>query len=166
MNAIKSLVLDAVGWIVTDMVLNRLEQQIMDWGMGRKSDARSPFAVSDWVQYFKDAVELGAARFVNEQYQRAFDTSDPFQREIKSTLDSLGLGTLPSDFGEYRERVVPTLKQDLGPELYQRFIESNYSLNVGGLNAWFSLLNGMKRRPMNKPKKKQPIKKPLFLGVL
>ena len=139
-QVIKETVLDAIGWTVTDIVLNRLEQQIIDWGMGRKSDARSPFAVSDWVQYFKDAVELGAARFVNEQYQRAFDTSDPFQREIKSTLDSLGLGTLPSDFGEYRERVVPTLKQDLGPELYQRFIESNYSLNVGGLNAWFSLL--------------------------
>lgn len=133
LNLVKEVALDAVAWTIKDRVINVLKQKIVDWGTGRKSDAMQPFAVSDWVQYFKDAVALGAAKYITEFRQTEIEP------RIKDVLVNLGFDTAAQDLAEYRQYARSTLKQDLGDD-YQRFIDSGYSLNVGGWKSWFSLM--------------------------
>jgi len=63
---IKETILDAIGWTISDMILKPLEQKIINWGLGRKSDANEPFAVSDWAKYFLNALDISSAKFVQE----------------------------------------------------------------------------------------------------
>lgn len=134
LNLVKEVALDAVAWTIKDRVINVLKQKIMDWGMGRKSDAMQPFAVSDWVQYFKDAVALGAAKYITE-FRRT-----KIEPEIKKVLENLGFDTYAGDLLEYHQYAESTLEKDLGTERYQRFKDSDYSLLAGGWNALFSLM--------------------------
>lgn len=136
---IKELLLDTIGHTITQTILGVLKQKIMDWGHGRKSDAMQPFQVSDWVEYFKDAIALGAAKWITQEFEQVFDTADEFQRNMKNTLDSLGFGTYAQDLLTYSQYARPTLQDDLGNR-YQGFVDSGYSLGRGGWDAWFSMM--------------------------
>ncbi len=65
-QAIKDLVLDAVGWAVTDQILQPLKQKIQDWGMGKTSDDNKPFFVIDWKEFANEALDVASARFIEE----------------------------------------------------------------------------------------------------
>jgi len=141
MQAIKELVLDAIGWTVSDMILKRLEAKIIAWGQGRNTDAMKPFAVSDWIQYFRDAVALGAAKYIAE-YDKIWDTKDKFHQQMKDTLDSLGFSTDSEYLPTYSEYARPTLKEEMeaaGVD-YDAFVNSGYSLMQGGWAGWFAQL--------------------------
>lgn len=134
MGVIKETVLDAIGWMVSDMILKRLETKIIAWGTGRKSPANEPFAITDWVKFFRDAVALGAANYIVEFRQAEIEP------RIKETLENLGFDTPAQDLLEYHEYARSTLEDDLGDN-YQPFIDSGYSLQAGGdWDAWFSLM--------------------------
>ena len=136
-NAIKETVLDAIGWVVTDMVVKRLEADIIAWGQGRKTVAMQPFVISDWIQFFRDAVTRGAAKFINEEYETLFDSSNPCEINLKGVLDSLGFNIYPED-RTYSQYAKPTLTHDLATCL--ELIDSGYSIVKGGWNSWFSLM--------------------------
>ncbi len=138
---LKELVLDTIGHTITQSILQRLEQKIADWGMGRNSDSNEPLAVIDWVQFFNEAVNRGAAKFIAD-YEQVFDLSDRFQSSMKSFLDSLGFDTYPQDLPNYAYSARPTLKNDLEDAglNYQDFVDSGYSLVKGGWAGWFSMM--------------------------
>jgi len=133
MQAIKEIVLDAIGWVISDMVIKRLEVKIINWGTGRTSPANRPFAVSNWVQYFKDAVAIGTAKYIAE-----FERTE-IEPQIKETLRSLGFDTYAQDALSYSQYARSTLEDDLG-ENYQPFVDSGYSLQAGGWAGWFSMM--------------------------
>ncbi len=133
-TTLKELILDTIGHTITQTILRLLEQKIRDWGAGRKSDANEPFAVSDWVRYFKEAAERGVAKYIVDFEQTKIEP------EIKQVLENLGLTTLPGDLAQYHQYAESTLEQDLGTERYQQFKDSGYSLSAGGWDAWFSMM--------------------------
>jgi hypothetical protein len=63
---IKEYVLDAVGWVVSDVMLKRLEKNIQEWGMGRKSSIQLPFGVEDFKDYFDEFLNIASAKFLDE----------------------------------------------------------------------------------------------------
>ena len=137
LKTIKDLALDTIGHTITQTVLTVLKQKIMDWGMGRKSDSMQPFQVTDWIQFFKDAAALGAAKYIAEFEQTKIEPG------IKSIMRNLGFDTYAQDMLVYRDYARSTLEEDLGGN-YQNFVDSNYSLQAGGWQGWFSLM-----RPQN-----------------
>lgn len=143
-GAIKETVLDAIGWTVSDMVLNRLMIKIQNWGMGRSNDSNEPFAVIDWKLFFKQAINIGSARFISEAGQIFSNSPDKFTRTIGRTLESIGFLTYSSDLPLYSQYARPTLIQELGNNIYEDFINSGYSIQRGGWTSWFSLI-----RPQN-----------------
>ncbi len=138
-HTIKEVVLDAIGWVFADTILKPLEQRIMNWGLGRTSAANEPFLIVDWGEFFKQALIVGTAKFIAE-YDLIWDTADDLDNRIKGTLDSLGFNRYYEEFRGYSEYARTTLYSDLGPDRYQPFINSGYSLRVGGWPAWFSML--------------------------
>lgn len=135
---IKEIALDAAAWALTDVVIARLVVKIRDWGMGRESDAMEPFAVTDFLKYFKYRAAIGAAEFIAE-YDAIWDLSDNFDRGVKQALDSLGFGTNLYDLPSYRYYARPTLRNDMGAN-YDNFVNSGYSMRAGGWDGWFSLM--------------------------
>jgi len=61
---IKEYILDAVGNVISNMVLKRLEQNIYDWGTGRKSSIRLPFGIEDFNDYFDEFLNVASAKFI------------------------------------------------------------------------------------------------------
>lgn len=66
MEVLKEYVLDPIVWMIKDRVLKYVEQKIIDWGTGKKSDAGNPFAIGNWVDFFKQALDKASAKFVND----------------------------------------------------------------------------------------------------
>ena len=126
---IKETGLDTIGWVISQTVLKRLEKRIIDWGMGRKSDSNEPFMITDWNDYFHQAINRGAAKFVEE-----FDQAD-IAPGIKSELRKLGIDKYAQDIKTYTEKARSTLKDVLGTK-YDDFVKSGYSLSVGGWKGW------------------------------
>lgn len=65
-NNIKEMVLDSVGWVVSDVMMKRLEKNIMDWGMGKKSKIQLPFGIEDFKDYFDEFLNVASGKFINE----------------------------------------------------------------------------------------------------
>src|SRR4030043_433366 len=128
LKTIKDLLLDTIGHTITQTVLGVLEQKIMDWGMGRKSTANMPFQVSDWVQFFRDAVNRGAAKFIS-QYEGIFDISSLCENPLKRALDALGFNIYPQDriYSQYARPTLEGVLSTLGLTC-QEFTDSGYSL--------------------------------------
>jgi len=66
LTAVKELVLDAIGWSITDRVLKWLETKILDWGMGRNTTKNEPFPVLDWNKFFDELLDKASAKFVQK----------------------------------------------------------------------------------------------------
>ncbi|MFQ5722724.1 MAG: hypothetical protein ACE5GI_09565, partial [Candidatus Aminicenantales bacterium] len=108
---------------------------------GEFSDANKPLAILDWSQFINERINRGSAKFIGE-FNQVFDTSDPFQRGMKSALTNLGFNILHKDLDPYSRYARPTLKDDLeaaGID-YDAFVNSGYSLVQGGWAGWFSMI--------------------------
>ncbi len=133
MVAIKELALDAVGWTVSDLVIKPLTQRIIDWGQGRTSDSGESLRVLDYISYFKNALAVGAAKYIVEFRKTEIEPA------IKNVLEDLGFATNLTDLPTYAEYARSTLQDDLGDN-YQEFVDSGYSLEAGGWAGWFSMI--------------------------
>jgi len=137
MQAIKEIVLDAIGWVISDVILRRLETKIIAWGRGEESDSGEPLAVSDYAIYFAKAVALGTAEYIAE-FDALWDETDRFEKDVRDTLENLGVTTLYQDM-QYARYAQPTLMSDIDYN-YQAFINSGYSFQYGGWGSWFSMI--------------------------
>jgi len=137
---LKEIIFDMIGHTITQTILRVIQQQIINWGMGRKSTANQPFQVSDWVQFFRDATNRGAAKFIS-QYEGIFDLSSVCEFNLKNTLDSLGFNLYPQDM-TYSQYARPTLENTLTTLglTCQEFTDSGYSIAQGGWGSWFALM--------------------------
>ena len=84
-NNIKELVLDAVANVISNMVYKRLEQNIYDWGTGKKSSIRLPFGIEDFKDYFDEFLNIASAKFL-----------DQFRNTQLCTGINVSLGQAPS----------------------------------------------------------------------
>ncbi len=133
---IKEFILDTIAHTIVQVILGALEQKIQNWGLGRKSDANTPFAVSNWVNYFKDALDVASAKFVSEFI------GTNICAPIKLSLGSrLGLTTYYLDRPNYSMYGACTLGYAV--DNVENFMK-NPRISVYGMDAWRALT-----RPQN-----------------
>jgi hypothetical protein len=80
MNFIKEMGLDSIASSVAEMMLTKLEQNIFDWGMGRKSDINLPFSINDMNDYLDEALNMATGRLI-EKYRKT-DLCEPIQKSF------------------------------------------------------------------------------------
>ena len=66
LTMLKELVLDSVANVIGGMVLKRLEQNIYDWGTGKKSSIRLPFGIEDFNDYFDEFLNIASGKFLDQ----------------------------------------------------------------------------------------------------
>lgn len=131
MQVVKDTILDAIAWTISDMILKPLEQKIIDWGLGRKSDANTPFAVTDWVNYFLNALDISSAKFVQEY--RLTQYCEPIGISLGSRFQ---FTTYYFDRPAYSRYAACTIGDIVGNvvDFYR-----NPQISVYGLDAWDAL---------------------------
>lgn len=133
LNFLKETALDAIGWIISDMVLNRMATKIQDWGAGKTSDTNEPFFMADWKKELLDIADIASARFVNELNLTALCA--PIRVSL-DTMFNIGLGTTGRLFG-YREYAACTVGNII--DNVEEFWE-NPSIQVYGWDTWTALM--------------------------
>jgi len=133
LHLIKEWGLDIIGSSISNMILRPLQQKIIDWGQGKTSDSGVSLRVLDYVNYFKNAIAVGSAKYIVEFRKTEIEPA------IKNVLEDLGFATNYTDLPTYSQYARSTLEDDLGDN-YQQFVDSGYSLEVGGWAGWFSMI--------------------------
>jgi len=105
---IKDYVLDAVSWVISNMMLKRLEQNIQDWGAGKKSKIQLPFGIEDFKDYFDEFLNIASAKFLDQFKNTQLCTGISFAlgqapninlTTLRSNLRSVG--RFSGTFGKY-----------------------------------------------------------------
>ncbi len=132
MDVLKEYVLDPIVWMIKDRILKYVEQKIIDWGTGKKSDIGSPFAVGNWVDFFLEALDTASAKFVNE-----FELTRLCQPLKISLGERFQLTTYYLDKPTYQTRAACTIGDIV--ENVENFYE-NPSIQLFGWDAWSALM--------------------------
>ena len=130
-NVIKEIVLDAIGWAVSDQIIKPLERRIMNWGLGKNTDSNEPFPVLDWSKFFGEALDVASAKFINK-----------FNLTLLCSPIKISLGNMPqfslyySEVRNYQYYAACTLDRVVGN--VEQFFQ-NPQIGFYGPNAWLEL---------------------------
>ena len=127
----KEYILDTALRVMAKMAVQKMIGDISQWARGGFRDDNQPFAVTNWSQYLKDAVNVGSAVFINE-----FGLTElclPF-RDILGRR--LGLGALNMYLPTYQYYAACTIEDII--ENAEEFWE-NPSIAMYGWGSWTAL---------------------------
>jgi hypothetical protein len=147
---IKDFVLDAVSSVISDVMLKRLEKNIQDWGMGKKSSIKLPFGIEDFKDYFDEFLNIASAKFLDEFKNTKLCTGLNFAlgnapninlRTLRSNLRSVGrfsrtFGTAYIDQPTYAKANACTLEKVINN--VESFIKRP-RISIFGWDAWKAL---------------------------
>jgi hypothetical protein len=128
---LKEIGLDLISAFLRDVVIKNLERKIMDWSMGRNTDANEPFAVIDWTKFFHEALDYASARFIQQYNLTSYCA--PIQLSLGSRF---GLTTYYFDRPTYPMFASCTLDQIV--DNVENFMR-NPRISVYGMDAWRTL---------------------------
>ncbi|GAH85111.1 unnamed protein product, partial [marine sediment metagenome] len=127
----KEYILDTALRMVAKMAVQKMVSDISQWARGGFRDDNQPFAVTNWSQYLKTAVDVGSSIFINEL--GAAELCLPFRDVIGRRL---GLGALNMQLPTYQYYANCTIEDII--ENAEEFWE-NPSIAMYGWGTWTAL---------------------------
>jgi len=127
----KEYILDTALRVLAKMAVQKMVSDISQWARGGFRDDNQPFAVTNWNQYLKDAINVGSSIFINE-----FGLTElclPF-RDILGRR--LGLGALNMYLPTYQYYATCTIEDIV--ENAEEFWK-NPSIAMYGWGSWTAL---------------------------
>jgi len=132
MATLKEWGLDQVVRSIARMAMNRLRASIIRWAQGGFRDDNQPLAITNWKGFFKQAIDIASARFIQE-----FGLT-PLCSPIRVSLNTLlGLNLRQGGVILYEEYAACTIDQivDNVEEFWK-----NPSIQVYGWDTWTALM--------------------------
>ncbi len=127
----KEYILDTALRLMAKMAVQKMVGDISQWARGGFRDDNQPFAITNWTQYLKTAVDVGSSIFINEL--GAAELCLPFRDVIGRRL---GLGALNMQLPTYQYYANCTIEDII--ENAEEFWE-NPSIAMYGWGTWTAL---------------------------
>jgi cysteine-rich repeat protein len=127
---IKENILDAIVKAIAKTFMQQMIGDITRWAAGGFSDTNQPFAVTNWTEYLKTAINVGSGMFINE-----FNLT-PLCSPIRISLEGLGLITYHVYLPPYTQYAACTIGDIV--ENVEDFWK-NPSIGMYGWDTWSAL---------------------------
>ncbi|MDP2934517.1 MAG: PKD domain-containing protein [bacterium] len=133
MNFIKEIGLDSIASSIGDMMMTKLEQNIYDWGMGKKSKINLPFNILDMRDYFNEALNMATGKFIEQT--RLAELCTPIQKSFGERF-SMTMSIQQPDRPEYKTFAGCSLNTIVGN--VEAFVKDP-KITLWGWDAWKAL---------------------------